>query len=51
MNEDLEYFEYDLLRPSCYTLSLFDQFEPMAANDETFEAFDAACENLYPAIA
>lgn len=51
MNEDIDYFEYDLLRPSCYTLSLFDQYEPLAANDDTYEEIDTAYENLYPAIA
>jgi len=51
MNEDTDYFEYDLLRPSCYTLSLFDQYEPLAANDDTYEEIDTAYENLYPAIA
>jgi hypothetical protein len=51
MNEDIDYFEYDLLRPSCYTLSLFEQYEPQAANDNLYGEIDAACENLYPAIA
>ncbi len=51
MNEDIDYFEYDLLRPSSYTLSLFEQYEPHAANDNLYDGIDAACENLYPAIA
>ena len=53
MEYDKDYFgDYDLvLRPSCYTLSLFEQYEPAAANDEDYGEADPACENLYPAIA
>lgn len=32
-----------MLRPTCYLDSVFDQYEPIAANDDSYND----CENLY----